>query len=277
MDCKKVGSFISELRKEKGMTQQELGNKLNVTNKAVSKWEIGDGYPEITTIPALVEILGVTTSELLNGERKSQAKNNSEDALIIINETIKSVNKVTKMKKSKIVFVTLSAAFLVASFVCMLCDYVLNKSLSWSLYPLGGMAVAGLTILPLISINKHRMVNAISVFTFTMIPYLFLIEYLTSEKGWVIPLALPIAIISVVAFFIVVSLLVYTKMRKLYIAAVAVFIFGAGINMGVTEIVGNFVTNQQDTSMIVTLFASIFVACILGIFGYVKEARSIKV
>jgi transcriptional regulator with XRE-family HTH domain len=71
MDSKKIGAFISALRKEHSMTQQNLADQLKVTNKAVSKWETGEGYPEITIIPALAEILGVTTDELLRGERKA--------------------------------------------------------------------------------------------------------------------------------------------------------------------------------------------------------------
>jgi len=69
MDSKKIGAFIACLRKEHSMTQKDLAEQLNVTNKAVSKWETGEGYPEITIISALAEVLGVTTDELLKGER----------------------------------------------------------------------------------------------------------------------------------------------------------------------------------------------------------------
>jgi len=69
MDSRQVGSFIANLRKEQSMTQKELANILNITDKAVSKWENGDGYPEITLVPPLAEVLGVTTDELFRGER----------------------------------------------------------------------------------------------------------------------------------------------------------------------------------------------------------------
>ena len=69
MDNEKMGAFIATLRKEKNLTQQDLADMLGVTNKAVSKWERGDGYPEITIVPALAETLDVTVDELLNGER----------------------------------------------------------------------------------------------------------------------------------------------------------------------------------------------------------------
>lgn len=74
MDNKKVGAFISERRKVKQLTQQQLADKLGISNKAVSKWETGQGMPDISIIPVLGEILGVTVDELLNGEQSSCEK-----------------------------------------------------------------------------------------------------------------------------------------------------------------------------------------------------------
>lgn len=69
MDSKKTGSFIAVLRKEKKYTQAQLAEMLNVSNRTVSKWENGDGFPDITTLPAIAEVLGVTVDELLAGEK----------------------------------------------------------------------------------------------------------------------------------------------------------------------------------------------------------------
>lgn len=69
MEKKTIGQFIAVLRKANGLTQQELADKLNVSNKAVSRWEREESAPDITLIPALAEILGVTCDELLKGER----------------------------------------------------------------------------------------------------------------------------------------------------------------------------------------------------------------
>ena len=69
MEKKTIGQFIAVLRKANGMTQQELADKLNVSNKAVSRWEREESAPDITLIPALAEVLGVTCDELLKGER----------------------------------------------------------------------------------------------------------------------------------------------------------------------------------------------------------------
>ena len=63
------GEFLYALRKEKGMTQAALAEKLNVTNKAVSKWETGEAMPETGLLLPIAEIFGVTVDELLSGKR----------------------------------------------------------------------------------------------------------------------------------------------------------------------------------------------------------------
>ena len=69
MEKKTIGSFIAALRKANGLTQKELAEKLNVSDKAVSRWERDECYPDMTMIPALAEIFGVSCDELLNGGR----------------------------------------------------------------------------------------------------------------------------------------------------------------------------------------------------------------
>ena len=68
MSPQETGRFIAKLRKEAGITQQELAEKLNVTAKAVSRWETGKGYPDVTILPELSSVFEVSVNELLNGE-----------------------------------------------------------------------------------------------------------------------------------------------------------------------------------------------------------------
>lgn len=69
MDQVKIGRFIAAMRFEKGMTQRKLAEALNLSNRTISKWECGDGLPELANILPLCELLGVTADELLRGER----------------------------------------------------------------------------------------------------------------------------------------------------------------------------------------------------------------
>lgn len=66
-----IGQFIAVLRKANGMTQQEVADRLNVSNKAVSRWERDECAPDLSVIPALAEMFGITCDELLRGERSN--------------------------------------------------------------------------------------------------------------------------------------------------------------------------------------------------------------
>ena len=68
MNSENLGKMISKLRKKAGLTQAELASRLNVTDKAISKWENGGGFPEITQIPALSEVFGVSSDYILKGD-----------------------------------------------------------------------------------------------------------------------------------------------------------------------------------------------------------------
>ena len=76
MERKTMGSFIAALRKAKGMTQRELAERLNVSDKAVSRWERDENAPDLSLIPVIAEIFGVTADELLRGDRADPSAGN---------------------------------------------------------------------------------------------------------------------------------------------------------------------------------------------------------
>lgn len=69
MEQKTMGSFIAALRKTAGMTQKNVADRLNVSDKAVSRWERDENYPDLSLLPGLAKLLGVTVDELIKGER----------------------------------------------------------------------------------------------------------------------------------------------------------------------------------------------------------------
>ena len=81
---KSIGETIAYLRKEKGMTQNELAEKMNVTDKAVSKWERNLSCPDVNTISKLADILGVSVEELLNSKNKEYFNSKIKDLVNLI-------------------------------------------------------------------------------------------------------------------------------------------------------------------------------------------------
>ncbi|NLG03212.1 MAG: helix-turn-helix transcriptional regulator [Clostridia bacterium] len=96
MDKEKFGSFIAVLRKESGLTQKELAQKINLTDKAISKWERGLSFPDISMLEPLAETLQVSVLELIKGERltpesmitNDEAKDLLESSLLLSDEEI---------------------------------------------------------------------------------------------------------------------------------------------------------------------------------------------
>lgn len=81
MDQKKIGFFLKELRKEKGITQEEFAEELNVSGRTVSRWETGNNMPDISLLIEIADFFDVSIPEIINGERKSE----------IMNEEVKEV------------------------------------------------------------------------------------------------------------------------------------------------------------------------------------------
>lgn len=81
MDARNTGALIAQRRKALGLTQKQLAERLLVSDKAVSKWENGASYPEVTLLPPLAQILGLTVDELLAGAvREGNQANDAAEA-----------------------------------------------------------------------------------------------------------------------------------------------------------------------------------------------------
>ena len=103
MNQVKIGKFIAALRKEKGMTQEQLGEKLGVTNKTVSRWENGNYMPDIEMLSLLSKEFGVSINEIISGERlgTEEFKKAADDNLVtaLSSSTFTLREKITFFKK----------------------------------------------------------------------------------------------------------------------------------------------------------------------------------
>ena len=107
MDSKKIGKVIAKRRKEKGMTQGELAERLSVSNKTISKWERGNGFPEVSLLIPLCSELDITVNELLSGERVSEEqyrKKAEENMVNLVKEAQENIAKILKVDPKEIFF-----------------------------------------------------------------------------------------------------------------------------------------------------------------------------
>lgn len=151
-----IGQFISALRKANGLTQQNVADRLNVSNKAVSRWERDECAPDLSLIPAIAEMFGVTCDELLKGERIANptAPERKEPK---VDRQVKALLNRSLSSFKTLIWISLAVA--VVGLVCML-------GISYGFYrPVIGFAVmmlfeVGATVLSVIAVNKMRDVKS---------------------------------------------------------------------------------------------------------------------
>lgn len=105
MDNVKTGKLIAELRKQKGFTQQQLADQLNLSNKTISKWESGVGSPDVANLPVLADALGVTVDELLRGEVALRTEAETSDSP----KPIETKRELTPVQKKERAIIALAA------------------------------------------------------------------------------------------------------------------------------------------------------------------------
>ncbi|MBE6851600.1 MAG: helix-turn-helix transcriptional regulator [Ruminococcus sp.] len=113
MDTIKTGKFLKELRKEKGLTQEQLGEKVGVTNKTVSRWENGNYMPPVECLTLLSDIYGVSINEIVSGQRLSKGEEFAEAAEENLSDVL-ALNEQTYKKSEKKLMITMLLSTLLA-------------------------------------------------------------------------------------------------------------------------------------------------------------------
>ena len=137
MDTKKIGKFISENRKRKGLTQEQLGNILGVSNKTISRWENGNYMPDLSLLIPLSEALDITLNELLNGKYITEDKIMETTEKSLKNTINYSKNMLVQEKRKISIGIMIFGAFL-----CFAAFAILDKESSWCcIYSIVGIVV----------------------------------------------------------------------------------------------------------------------------------------
>ena len=109
MDQMKIGSFLKELRKEKGMTQEQLAEQLNTSNRSVSRWETGNNLPDLSMLIILAEYYDVDVREIIDGKRKSENMNEEVKETL---EKVASYNEMLNLKSMRKGIITMCIVLL---------------------------------------------------------------------------------------------------------------------------------------------------------------------
>lgn len=120
MDAEKFGAFIAEVRREQNMTQKQLAEKLHVTDKAVSRWERGVGFPDISLLEPLADTLGLTIAELIKSERMPQEEIPQKEVSGLLREAFALMGNQWEEKWETKRNISLFFIFLISAFVLLI-------------------------------------------------------------------------------------------------------------------------------------------------------------
>ncbi len=180
MDVKKIGEFIAYNRKNKGLTQEQLGEKLGVTNKTISRWENGKYMPDLSLLKPLSEELGITLNELLSGE-KIERENIGETAeASLINTIDYTKNKINNEHKK--ISICIMAVGIILSFAAFT---IFEAESSWgSIYSILGIIIFVMGIYREIKVKElwKKVILSIGIFIsaltiFLITDYIGVIEF----------------------------------------------------------------------------------------------------
>ncbi len=222
MNADKIGSFIKELRTQKNMTQKELAQKINCTDKAISRWETGRGIPEISMLIPLSEVLDISVNELLLGERfiidtVDETVNESVDVPEIFNktdkniidviiETSKEIDAIKKRHKDTVKILLLGCIHLLIIIVLM--PEIGKRHYGW---PATEFLVTESVIISfLVGLLKSKMKWVFPVFGFTYMAAVYIVE------GDPIGAVLCLYVCIGLAVVMLLSIIVGTILKKLF-------------------------------------------------------------
>ena len=170
--------------------------------------------------------------------------------------------------------VIFSSIILALIAILSIINYSINKTLSWSLYPIGALLLIWATFSPS-DLPKYRLLGSFIGFSFSIFPFLYLIATLSGDGKWFWPLAVPLALSLIVTLGIFFFLFLQLK-NKWYTGAAAFFLFGVVLNYMVGEIIKRYLDDHNIQGEIynrATVFSFLLASFLFALIGYNRRTK----
>ena len=268
-----IGEFIAKCRKGKKLTQAQLAERLNITDRAVSKWETGKSMPDSSIMLELCEILGITVNELLSGEKADMEsyEKRADENLIALKR--KDENNMTK---NVIISILFSAALLVGIMVCLICNLAISGNLTWSLIPISSIAFAWVISFPGIILGKKGITASLISLSVFIVPYLFLLSSLIKAKE-VFSVGAVMAAVSIVFLWIIAAVFNRVGETRKSAALGITFLLAVPFELIVNVMLSKMIAEPVfDVWDMLSVFILLILAFISFIYDYAMKKRLLK-
>jgi len=257
MEDLKIGLFIRDRRIELGMTQQQLADKLGITDKAVSKWERSVSYPDITILRELSAALEVSVTELLAGEREKAPSPVPQEVEDVVLDTVSYAETARKRNSGWRfwTFVVLSIGCAIGALVCFIFFCILGFERNWTTIAIQSIALGWAVCYPLLRVERYPVRRSLTILTLAIFPFLAGID---PELVFQLPLFI-LELISIADLWAIYLVCVKFRQEKL-LATSLVLALG-----GVLSVAIAFLGTGDESDLIsgIALFAA-GMGCFLG-------------
>lgn len=277
MNNEKMGQFISELRKSHQMTQKELAIKLNVSDKAVSKWERGLSCPDISLLSPLSEIFGITATELLNGQRTGSENVNVEAVVVTALEYGKESAKHRLKLNRNIIASAYSTLLLIGIFVVLVVDLAISRTFTWSPIPVISCIFAWLVFFPAIKFVKKGIVSSLIAFSVFTVPFLYVLDYVVDRliKSNIMLFDMGVRIAPFAIAYIWITYLLSTRLRTRVLLVISILVLlTSPVSYFTNSIIANMLHESYDVfDVVLNTFPPVIVASILFVIDSIMRNR----
>ncbi len=269
MDQIKIGAFIAACRKEQKLTQAQLAEKLNITDRAVSKWENGKSMPDSSIMLELCEILGIKVNELLSGERMDTDTyaQSAEENLI----TLKRKDE-NSSRKNVLFAVIYSVVLFLGIMVCSICDIAITGGLTWSCITLSSIIFAYVISFPIVILGKKGIFGGLMALSIFLVPYLYLLGILINVPA-VFAIGWRMSLISIAYLWIIYFVSCRLRAKKLRAAGISVLLaipLTICINVTLSKLLSE---PRADIWDLLTILILLMTAFLLFIIDHSKQKK----
>lgn len=270
MNQTQIGEFITKCRREKELTQAQLAEKLNITDRAVSKWETGKSMPDSAIMLELCGILGITVNELLSGEKVSMEsvenyQKKAEENLIELKKRDEN-----NLSKNMVVSIILSAVFLIGIAVCAICDLAISGAFTWSMIPISSIIFAWVVSFPVTLLGKRGITGGLAALSIFIYLYLYILSELVGVRA-VFSIGAAVSTVSVLYLWLIYAVFRRMKERKMKAAGITCLIsipFMLAVNITLSRMIGEPLVDVWD---ILSVFILLIAAFSVFICDYAKN------
>jgi len=277
-----LGEKIQQLRKARGMSQEQLADTLNVSRQAISKWETDQSSPEIEKILALSRVFSVSTDELLGNDLAGGAgadfaqsggeSGRAPDATRLaghLNQMAGYFGAAVNFMDRKIILILFTLLCLIGAGVCFIVNYALDGQVTWAAYPFISIPLGWLLAVPLLF---RKLWAALCVLTLTAAPFLYLMDRITPAPSWFFGIGLPCAIAGTVFLWVVYLLFRFIRISAWYKAAISFFLAGMIVSPLVNHFVDRFLgTGPSIFNIYTNIFSCLLLSALFFALGYMRN------